>query len=187
LTDVYFIPKLKTSIISLVQLDENGCPSSIRDGFMSLWDRNDRLLAKVPRSPNRLYMVVLQIAQHVCLSASRIDNAWVWHERLGHQNFGALQTMARTGMVRGLPTLGHVDQLCEACLDDKQRRRLFPQAADYRATDVLELVHADLCGPISPSTPGGRKYFMLLVDDLSRFMWAVLLMRRRHQALQGGG
>jgi hypothetical protein len=46
---VYYIPKLKTSIISLGQLNENGCPSEIRDGFMSLWDRRNRLLAKIPR------------------------------------------------------------------------------------------------------------------------------------------
>jgi hypothetical protein len=62
LTDVYYIPQLKTSIISLGQLDENGCPSAIHDGFMSLWDRCNHLLAKVPHSPNRLYKVVLQIA-----------------------------------------------------------------------------------------------------------------------------
>jgi transposase InsO family protein len=83
--------------------------------------------------------------------------------------------MARDGMVHGLPRIGHVDQLCDACLAGKQRRVAFPQAAKYRATEVLDLVHADLCGPISPPTPGGKKYFILLVDDSSRFMWAVLL------------
>jgi hypothetical protein len=39
----------------------------------------------------------------------------------------------------------------------------------------LELVHGDLCGPITPTTTGGRCYFLLLVDDASRFMWVVLL------------
>jgi hypothetical protein len=37
------------------------------------------------------------------------------------------------------------------------------------------VVHDDLCGPISPSTPSGNQYFLLLVDDLSRYMWLVLL------------
>lgn len=40
---------------------------------------------------------------------------------------------------------------------------------------VLELIHADLCGPISPSTIGGNKYFLLLVYNFSRFMWIYLL------------
>jgi hypothetical protein len=77
LTDVYYIPKFKTSIVSLGQLDENGCPSSIRGGYMSLWDRNDHLLANVPRSSNRLYKVVLQIVQPVCLSVQGNDDAWM--------------------------------------------------------------------------------------------------------------
>lgn len=40
LTDVYFIPRLKTSMISLGQLDENGCPTSIDVGVMSVRDQH---------------------------------------------------------------------------------------------------------------------------------------------------
>jgi transposase InsO family protein len=36
-------------------------------------------------------------------------------------------------------------------------------------------VHGDLCGPVTPATPEGRRYFLLLVDDLSRYMWVVVL------------
>jgi transposase InsO family protein len=36
-------------------------------------------------------------------------------------------------------------------------------------------MHGDLCGPVTPATPGGRCYFLLLVDDLSRYMWVVVL------------
>ena len=32
-----------------------------------------------------------------------------------------------------------------------------------------------LCGPVTPATPGGRRYFLLLVDDLSRYMWVMVL------------
>jgi len=35
-------------------------------------------------------------------------------------------------------------------------------------------VHGDLCGPVMPATPGGRR-FLLLVDDATRFMWVSLL------------
>jgi transposase InsO family protein len=36
-------------------------------------------------------------------------------------------------------------------------------------------MHGDLCDPVTPATPGGRRYFLLLVDDLSRYMWVVVL------------
>ena len=36
-------------------------------------------------------------------------------------------------------------------------------------------MHGDLCGPVSLATPRGRCYFLLLVNDATRYMWAVLL------------
>ncbi|KAL4580126.1 hypothetical protein LXL04_016306 [Taraxacum kok-saghyz] len=38
----------------------------------------------------------------------------------------------------------------------------------YRAKRMLELINIDLCGPISPPTPSGNRYFMLLIDDYNR-------------------
>lgn len=57
----------------------------------------------------------------------------------------------------------------------------FPAESKFRAQTVLELVHGDLCGPILPATPGGRKYFLLLVDDMSRHMW-IRLLTSKHEA-----
>jgi len=56
----------------------------------------------------------------------------------------------------------------------QQRRLPFPQQASFRAKDRLELVHGDLCGPVTPATPGGQRY-LLLVDGLSRYMWVMVL------------
>jgi hypothetical protein len=50
--------------------------------------------------------------------------------------------------------------------------------ANYRASERLDLVHSVLCGPISPPTHGGKRYFLLLVDDKTRYMWLVLLSRK---------
>jgi transposase InsO family protein len=36
-------------------------------------------------------------------------------------------------------------------------------------------MHGDLCGPVTPATPGGRRYFLLLIDDFSCYMWVVIL------------
>jgi transposase InsO family protein len=90
-------------------------------------------------------------------------------------NFQALRKLEREEMVRGLPSIDRVDQVCEDCILAKQKRAPFPQAAKYRAQEELELVHGDLCGPISQPTPTGNAYFLLLVDDMSRFMWLTLL------------
>jgi transposase InsO family protein len=101
--------------------------------------------------------------------------AWRWHERYSHLNFQALRKLGRGEMVKGLPVIDHIEQVCEDCVLAKQKRMSFPQTAKYRAQKELELVHGDLCGPISPSTPSGNVYFLLLVDDMSHYMWLTML------------
>jgi hypothetical protein len=174
--DVYHIPRLQSSILCVGQLDENGSRINIDDGVLRLWDRRSHeLLTKVQCSPNRLYILPLRPTKSVCLAASYNDDEWRWHARFSHFGFQALEKMGRYGMVRGLPSIEHV---CDACLAGKQRRAPFPQAAKYRATKPLDLLHDDLCGPISPTTPDGKRYIMLVVDDMSRYMWVVLLTNK---------
>jgi hypothetical protein len=76
LTGVYYIPALRNSVISLGQLDESGSCVDIKDGVMRIWDRHHRLLAKVIRGINRLYVLNVQVAQPLCLAAHRDDEAW---------------------------------------------------------------------------------------------------------------
>jgi transposase InsO family protein len=78
-------------------------------------------------------------------------------------------------MVRGLPSFDHVEQFCDVCILTKQSRLPFPQQSSFRAKERLELVHGDLSGPVTPATLGGRRYFLLLIDDLSCYMWVVVL------------
>jgi hypothetical protein len=73
LTGVYYIPALRNSIISLGQLDESDSRVEIKDGVMRIWDRHRRLLAKVTRDTNRLYVLNVQVAQPLCLAARRDD------------------------------------------------------------------------------------------------------------------
>lgn len=46
------------------------------------------------------------------------------------------------------------------------------------AKERLELVHSDFCGPISPPTPAGNRYFISFVDDFSRKMWVYMLKQK---------
>ncbi|XP_039141206.1 uncharacterized protein LOC120278480 [Dioscorea cayenensis subsp. rotundata] len=57
LTDVYFIPSLCSNIVSLGQLDEHGCESVIKGGYLCVYDKGGRLFARVKRSKNRLYIL----------------------------------------------------------------------------------------------------------------------------------
>jgi transposase InsO family protein len=181
-TDIYYIPCLTSNIISIEQLDEAGYKVNTEDGVLRIREQSRKMLARVSRWTDRLYVLKLNIAHLVCLTARGKEDAWRWHARMGHINMSALQKMQWEEMVRGLPSIEQVDQLYDACLTDKLRRNSFPVAAQYRAERVLELVQGDLCGPITPETPSGNKYFLPLVDHKSRFMWLKVLARKNQAA-----
>jgi transposase InsO family protein len=115
------------------------------------------------------------VARTLYLTVHQDDDAWRWHKRLSHANFESLEKMGRLEMVRGLPPISHAEQFCDTCVLVKHRRRVFPKQSKYHADKALELVHGDLCGLIKPATPGEQRYFLLLVDDVTRYMWVVLL------------
>ncbi|EOY09394.1 Uncharacterized protein TCM_024822 [Theobroma cacao] len=45
----------------------------------------------------------------------------------------------------------------------------------WRASNCLELVHVDLCGPMDTESFGGSKYFLLFIDDYSQKIWVFFL------------
>ncbi|XP_076883685.1 uncharacterized protein LOC143532543 [Bidens hawaiensis] len=61
LTEIYYIPELKSNIISLGQATESGCDIRMKHDLLTMYDENGRLLMKVKRSKNRLYKIRMKI------------------------------------------------------------------------------------------------------------------------------
>ena len=64
--------------------------------------------------------------------------------------------------------------VCESCLEEKMTVRSF-KAKGYRAKEVLDLVHTDLCRPISTSARGGYEYFVPFIDNYARYGYIYLM------------
>ena len=175
LNEVYFIPNLHNNIISIGQLSEEGNKVVIRGEYLWVYDKKEKLLMKVKRSQNRLYKLIIESEIPKCLLSKTDEVSKLWHARLGHVNYQALSMMYKEGMVRGLPHVVQPTDVCTGCLMSKQTRKHVPTRSNFAASKVLELVHGDLCGPITPSTASGKRYIFLLVDDYSRVMWVYLL------------
>ena len=178
LADVYFIPELKSNIISLGQATESGCDVRMRKDYLTLHDKDGNLIVKAPRSKNRLYKVIMEVEEHKCLQLEIKDDYSRWHARLGHLGADAMKTMIGKELVTGFPKIKVEKETCDSCLRAKQARQPFPQSTSYRASSVLELVHGDLCGPITPPTAGRSRYIFVLIDDHSRYMWSILLKEK---------
>ena len=77
-------------------------------------------------------------------------------------------------MVFGLPKINTLD-VCEGCIYSKQSKKSFPIGKAWRASNCLELIHADLCGPTNTKSFGGSQYFLLFTDDYSHMSWVYFL------------
>lgn len=146
--------------------------------YLWVYEASGKLLMKVKRTENRLYKISLEDSKPSCLLTKLEEDTWLWHARLGHVNFQALELMSREKMAYGLPTLVQPVKRCEGCLMTKMPRKPFPHQASFVSRELLELVHLDICGPITPVTPGGNRYFLLFVDDFSKKMWVYLFKEK---------
>lgn len=180
LREVYFIPTLCNNIISLGQMAEDGNKVILDVEHLWVYEGKGRLLMNVRRSANRLYKISLEESSPMCLMSKREEETWLWHSRLGHVNFKALALMSKEQMAYGIPNFVQPAKTCEGCLMAKQTRKAFPTQTIFHAKQKLELIHGDLCGPITPPTPAGNRYFFLLVDDFSRKMW-VFMLKEKHE------
>jgi transposase InsO family protein len=53
-----------------------------------------------------------------------------------------------------------------------------PKKANWRASEKLQLIHSDLCGPITPTTVSNKRYILTFIDDFSRKTWLYLLAEK---------
>lgn len=161
MTEVYYIPDLNSNIISLGQATESGCDVRLHGEYLTMHDRDGKLLVKALRARNRLYKVRMGLKEDLCLYSSSMGDCNMWHSRLGHVNLETIKHMIQRDLVKGIPQVKF----------EKEIRQAFPKSTSYRATKILDLIHGDLCSPISPKTAAGNRYIFVIVDDHSRYMW----------------
>ena len=85
----------------------------------------------------------------------RVDNdsaTYLWHCRLGHIGVKRMKKLHTDGLLESLDyeSLG----TCEPCLMGKMTKTPFSGTTE-RATDLLEIIHTDVCGPMSVEAHGG--------------------------------
>ena len=117
-------------------------------------------------------------------SSKEVD--WdLWHQRFGHLNGAQLGSMISKGTVRDAePPKGACTlSFCEGCVEGKMHQLPCPATNQIRSKHRLELIHTDVCGPFTPHSLGGSRYFVTFVDDYSRCC-AVYSIRQKSQVLQ---
>ena len=90
----------------------------------------------------------------------KVDNdsaTILWHCRLGHIGVKRMKKLHADGILESLD-YESLDA-CEPCLMGKMTKTPFSGTVE-RATDLLEIIHTDVCDPMSVDARGGYRYFL---------------------------
>ena len=113
----------------------------------------------------------------------RVDNGsatYLWHCRLGHIGIKRMKKLHANGILESLD-YESLDA-CEPCLMGKMTKTPFSGTME-QATDLLEIIHTDVCNPMSVEARGGYRYFLTFTDDLSRYGY-IYLMKHKSEIVE---
>ncbi|GJV77530.1 zinc finger, CCHC-type containing protein [Tanacetum coccineum] len=104
------------------------------------------------------------------MSTSKLNDSILWHDRLGNVHFKRMQDMSKDGLI---PAFDMDTEKCKTCMMTKIAKKPFQNVK--RETEVLELIYSDLCDLHATPSLGNNKYFVIFIDDASRFCYVYLL------------
>ncbi|GAU33702.1 hypothetical protein TSUD_148530 [Trifolium subterraneum] len=166
------VPGMKCNLMSVGQLLEKGFKTVFEGETLKLFDSKQRLILKTSQSQNRTFKTQVKTIEDECLATSTEDkDSDLWHIRYGHLNFKSMFMLNSKNMVLGLPSVIAPADTCTTCLLGKHPRSSFKSNLPMRSSEVLNVVHSDICGPIDVLSTGGIKYFITFVDEYSRMIW----------------
>ena len=182
LNKVLYVPELSKNLLSVNAITSHGGEVNFTKDTVQVKVNNNTVLMG-NKTETGLYEIQLKTSSHEEALITNEKNAEVWHKKLGHLNYTYLKklTSISTGIENLKFEVDELNALCEVCVKSKQSRQPFSETRS-RATRPLELVHTDLCGPITPSTWDNNKYIVTFLDDYTHFVMLYLINNKGETA-----
>jgi len=164
ITDVTYVPDLAVNLISIPRLTDTNKEVYFSKDRCYIFE-NDNIIATGSRHKNLFHLdtttdTICQVTQE----ESQKDT--IWHRRLGHPGKTAYQQIKNAKVIE-LPA--DISTNCIDCVKGKLSKLPFPAKSDAKSTELLGIVHSDLCGPMEVKSLGNNLYFMTFIDDKSGF------------------
>ena len=184
LNDCYFVPALCKNIISGSCLlrdgyswksENNGCSIHFKNMYYGFAPLVNGLFIMDLDCSNDIYNIEAKR-----LKKTETNTTYMWHCRLGHIGKKRMRKLHDDGV---LPSFDFESfDTCEACLMGKMTRTPFNGRVE-RVSNLLEIIHSDVCGPMSIPARGGYLYFVTFTDDLSRYGY-IYLMKQKSETFE---
>ncbi|UYV78672.1 hypothetical protein LAZ67_16002340 [Cordylochernes scorpioides] len=183
LTKVLYIQELTDNLLSVSAATSNGCKVTFNRDWCTI-ERDNTALANgildngmyrlhLDDNPQTRTFKANVAKQNHCKNKNCL---MLWHDRLGHRNIESIKKIRNENLARGLSlnNCSHSTD-CVQCIQGKLTETPFPKKTEYRATETLQLVHSDICGPLPTNSLSGKRYFITFTDDYSRYTKIYLL------------
>jgi hypothetical protein len=110
-------------------------------------------------------------------SLSAANNWLLWQTRLGHPSASILHSVFPS--LKSCNPLNNKSHLlhCQHCLAGKMHKLPFPISVP-KSEFPLHVLHADLWGPAPIQSYNGFRYYLVIVDDYTKFCWVYLLKNK---------
>ncbi|GKA39417.1 retrotransposon protein, putative, ty1-copia subclass [Tanacetum coccineum] len=178
---------VRAGVVSVHRLVENGFVQRFTDFGISVSKNNVHYFNAIPSNGiyeidmhnlvpnvNSIYNVSTKRAKH------NLDSTYLWHCRLAHISKKCIEKLQHEGLLKSTDDESF-DQ-CVSCLSGKMTRKSFPHRPE-RATDLLGIIHTDVCGPLRHVSKQGASYFITFTDDYSRYGY-VYLLKHKHEVFE---
>ncbi|MBW0522183.1 hypothetical protein O181_061898 [Austropuccinia psidii MF-1] len=163
LDDCLYIPKLKYNLLSMLELFKKKISIARNKNQSVLQTHNETLMSG--KINNNLMYVDYEIT--TCLLSKTIQQDVLWHHRLGHHSSKILKLLS----------LPNEESKCITCKINKSKKQPFSKHFE-NAKLPLDCIHIDLVGPINPCSNSGFQYFLMIVEQLSRYKIVKFLKRK---------
>ena len=144
--------------------------------------QNSKLLA-IDEMQGKLY--ILKIIPDEQVNIAREDSSvQLWYCHFCHLGIDNVTKLIKGKMVEGMNciTNGGRNSVCKACIMGKQHHIAYPKRVSTCATKAFEIVHSDVCGPMSVNSVGGSQYFAAFIHDYLRYTY-VHFIKYKHEVL----
>ncbi|GJR11354.1 retrotransposon protein, putative, ty1-copia subclass [Tanacetum coccineum] len=108
-------------------------------------------------------------------SSNELDKSKLWHSRLGHVNKKRIAQLQKDGVLESFDFKSN--DVCESCLLGKMTKSPFTGLCE-RGEGLLDLVHTDLYGPFRSATKDGNRYYVMFINDFSRYGYVYLIKHK---------
>ena len=167
LQNVLFSADLQANFLSINKFVLHGYTAKFNKSGATICESNGDIVIAAQRVGNMFEAVNHYAGEKVCVAEENAN--MVWHNRYGHLNYQNMEDLVKKGMVNGMQLNSSNNfNKCQTCMLCKIHVLKFPKESTSRSTQLLEIVHADVCGPFREKSLGGAVYFVTFIDDMSR-------------------